>query len=115
MSGQIFKTNPPIDAFLFFFRQFGEFKNNKYILSKALFKKAKMKEKIQPYIDLIKPHYYNSKLFYIERKMTYKNFVTIIRQICKLYAIGFVSSIKYSKSTYEIKYSIFVPMKLINV
>ena len=115
MHSQIFKTNPPIEAFLIFFREFGEFKNKKYILSKTLFKKAKMKEKILPFVDLVKPHYYNSKLFYVEREMTYKNFVTIIRQICKLYAIGFVSSIKYSKSKYEINYSIFIPMKLINV
>ena len=114
MSGQIFKTTPPLNEMIRFLDEHDEY-NNKYILSKTLFKKAKLNNKIQPFIDLVKPHYYKSKLFYIERKMLYKNFVTIIRQICKLHEIGFVSTIKYSKSKYEIKYSIFVPKKLIGV
>ena len=114
MSGQISKTTPPLNEMIRFLDEHDEY-NNKYILSKTLFKKAKLNNKIQPFVDLIKPHYYNSKLFYVERKMTYKNFVTIIRQICKLHEIGFISAIKYSKSKYEIKYSIFVPKKSISV
>ena len=39
--------------------------------------------------------------------MNYKNFVTIIRQICKYHHIPFTSNIKYSKSKYEIKYFIY--------
>ena len=115
MSSQIFKTKPPLNEMIIFLNEYGEYKNDKYILSKTLFKKAQLNNKIQPFIDLIKHHYYKSKKKYVERKMTYKNFVTIIRQICKMHEIGFVSSIKYSKSKYEIKYSIFVPKKLVYV
>ena len=38
--------------------------------------------------------------------MNYKNFVTIIRQICK-FNLLFSSNIKYDKSTYEINYNIY--------
>ena len=39
--------------------------------------------------------------------MTYKNLITIIRQICKYNNIPFTSDIKYSKSKYEITYFIY--------
>ena len=31
----------------------------------------------------IKPYYFKSKQFYLERDKNYKNIITIIRQICK--------------------------------
>ena len=37
----------------------------------------------------------DSQKFYVERKMTYKNFVTILRQICKYHNIPFTTNIKY--------------------
>ena len=55
----------------------------------------------------IKNHYFPSKQNYVTRKMTYKNFITILRQICKYHHIPFTSTIKYDKSTYDISYSIF--------
>ena len=45
--------------------------------------------------------------------MIYKNFVTLIRQICKYHHIAFTSVMKYNKSKYEIIYSIFIPEQLI--
>ena len=44
---------------------------------------------------------------YITRKMNYKNFITIIRQICKYHHFAFASNIKYDKSSYEITYNIY--------
>ena len=38
--------------------------------------------------------------------MTYKYFLTIIRQICKISEINYETETKYNKSTYEIVYSI---------
>ena len=46
---------------------------------------------------------------YVEREMKYKNLITIIRQICRYHHIPFSSNIKYSKSKYEITYSIIIP------
>ena len=56
---------------------------------------------------LNKEYYFKSKHHYLEREKTYKNFVTIVRQICKYHAIPYTSKILYSKSTYEIKYFIY--------
>jgi hypothetical protein len=115
MSSQIFKNSPPANILFTFLDSVCEKKQNKYILTKAVFKKSQIEKKITPFIELLKPHYFNSKLFYIERPMVYKNFVTIVRQYCKYYDIGMISSIKYNRSKYEIHYSIFMPKQLINV
>ena len=73
-----------------------------------MFKKIKFKpENLDNFYNQIKQYYFKSKLFYLERDKTYKNFVTILRQICKYHAIPYTSKILYSKSTYEIKYFIF--------
>ena len=55
----------------------------------------------------IKPYYFKSKQFYLERDKNYKNIITIIRQICKFNHMAYTSKIVYLKSTYEIKYFIY--------
>jgi hypothetical protein len=48
-----------------------------------------------------------SKQKYLERKLAYNNFTTILRQICNFCAINYTSVIKYDKSTYNIIYYIY--------
>ena len=113
MPSQIFKTSPSINIFFDFLNNNAIKKQNKYILSKPLFKKMRMEKKIVPFYETLKNNYFKSKKYYIERPIIYKNFITVIRQICKYHEIGIVSEIKYSKSKYEINYNIFIPKQLI--
>ena len=55
----------------------------------------------------LKPFYFNSKQYYLEREKTYNYFTTIIRQICKKNTIPFTSNIKYCNSNYNIRYFIY--------
>ncbi len=109
MSSQIFKTTPPKKILFDFLEAVSEKTKNKYIFSKATFKKGQLEDKINPFCNRLQEHYYTSKEFYVTRNMTYKNFVTIIRQMCKYHHIAFTSVMKYNKSKYEIIYSIFIP------
>ena len=108
-TSQIFKNSPPLKKMFTFLASICEKKKNKYIFSKASFKKAQLEKKIQPFLDSIKQYYFKSKIFYITRPINYKNCITVIRQICKYHHIAFVSTMKYDKSKYEIIYSIFNP------
>ena len=67
MSSQIFKTSPPIEILFDFLEGMYVKKKNKYVFSKASFKKAQIENKINHLFDKLKPHYYKSKLFYITR------------------------------------------------
>jgi hypothetical protein len=57
--------------------------------------------------ESLKPYYHLGKYYYIERKMTYNAFITIIRQICKASAIMYSSSMKYNRSNYSIEYLVY--------
>ena len=80
-------------------------------LYRRVLKRAKLDEAIQPFCENLKKYYFSSKYFYLERDMIYKNFVTIVRQICKYHHIPFTSSIKYNKSKYDIYYFIYREIK----
>jgi len=62
---------------------------------------------ISKFYEQIREYYYLSKRFYLERKMSYTNFTTVLRQICKFNEITYTSQIKYDKSRYDIIYNIY--------
>ena len=66
---QIFKTNFSKDIIYDFLKEFCDKTNNFYIFSKTTFKKIKLAhpEELQIFYDKIKPHYFKSKQFYLER------------------------------------------------
>lgn len=106
---QIFKTSYPKSdffAFLDIYCNKSETENH-YIFSKEAFKRAKLAKAVETFYSELKQYYYPSKQHYLEREIKYKYLVTIIRQICKYHHIPFTSTIKYSKSKYEIKYFIY--------
>ena len=80
--------------------------NNNIILDKIIYKKLKYEGYLNIFINKIKIYYNKNKIFYIDRNITYKNFLTIIRQLCKLYKLKFENKIKYFNSSYEIYYII---------
>jgi hypothetical protein len=107
MSNQIFKKFVSKEKLFEFLDKTATKKNNSYVFSKVNFKTAQFNNLITPFCDTLKENYHKSKLKYIERKMNYKNFITIIRQICKSIHLPFSSKIIYDKSNYEIIYTIF--------
>lgn len=104
---QIFKTQFPNEQFYTFVQSFCLTNDKCHILSKTAFRKALFHNVIDPFVALLTPHYHTSKKHYIERKLNYNHFLTIIRQICKANAISFVSKVVYDKSQYEIVYYIY--------
>jgi hypothetical protein len=106
MSSQIFKNPIPNDMFIEFLNEIALKNNNKYIINTICYKKGMYNGIVEKFIEECKPYYYLSKRKYLERKLTYSSFVTIIRQICNHNKITYTSQIKYDKSTYEIIYYI---------
>ena len=59
-------------------------------------------------------YYHKSKQFYLKRDMTYKNTLTIIRQLMNSLCIPFTSKIIYNKSKYTINYIIYLNDEIID-
>jgi hypothetical protein len=107
MSIQIFKKNVPNEN-LFQLLDSICLKNEKhYILNIDSFKKGIFKQIIQQFLDNCTEYYHLSKRKYLDKKLTYNSFVTVIRQICNFNKITYTSQIKYDKSTYSILYYIY--------
>lgn len=108
MSTQIFKKKIPNDM-LFTLLDSICLKNEKhYTFNNDAYKKGIFNHSISNFINLCIPYYHTSKQKYLERKQTYRSFVTIIRQICKYNKIVYTSEIKYDKSNYDIFYYIYI-------
>jgi hypothetical protein len=106
---QIFKTSIDKEKFIIFLKNLceGEDVDNEYKIDNNIYKKGIFTGIIQTFLeDEVKPHYFNCKKFYVEREITYKNFITIIRQLCNLTNIEFKKKMIYNKSEYEINYII---------
>lgn len=108
MVGQVFRKRFNKKDFIDLIIKYSEKRKNQYIFSNIAYKKAVFNNDIKPFIDGLKEYYYKAKKFYVERTMNYKFFLTVLRQVCKYHSIPFIHSIKYSNSTYEIQYSIFI-------
>ena len=108
MSSQIIKEKIPEEILLDFLDTNAIKQSNYYILDINTYKKSVLLDNINAFLEKLKPYYFKSKLFYLERKMTYNYLSTIIRQICKKNKISFTSKINYIGSEYNIVYYIYV-------
>ena len=82
-------------------------KEKGYIINNTVYKRGLLNDQITNFIHECRPYYYSSKLNYLDRKLTYNTFMTVIRQICNFNKITYTSQIKYDKSTYDIVYYLY--------
>ncbi len=113
MKNQIFKTIIEPKILWDFFENNAEDHNEYYIFSKSLYKKSIFLNTILPFISLLNDYYYESKKYYITRKMDYIKFITIIRQLCNSIDIKYTTQLVYNNSTYEIVYHIYKPIHIL--
>jgi hypothetical protein len=107
MSSQIFKRKVP-DEFLFNLLNLICIKTEKYyIINYDSYKKGIFNEYISDFVEKCREYYYLSKRKYLDKKFTYKSFITIVRQICNFNKIKYNSEIKYEHSNYAIIYYIY--------
>ncbi len=107
MSAQIFKNHVP-NKLLFDLLDLICVKNEKYYLfNNNSFKKGLFNDEITNFFISCRPSYHISKHKYLDRKLDYNSFTTVLRQICNYNKITYTSQIKYDKSTYDIFYYIY--------
>jgi hypothetical protein len=108
MTSQLFKENIPITILYDFLEKtcIKDSVNKFFIFSKSAFKKAEIYNLLTNFKEAIKPYYYSSKQYYVERDLSFIRFTTIIKQICNVNNIEIISKIVYNKSKYEMEYYI---------
>ena len=107
MSSQIFKNNIPNNMFFELINSICLKNEKHFTFNFESFKKGIYKEIISNFIEYCKPFYHISKRKYLDKKITFNSFATIMRQICNHNKITYTSKIVYDKSTYNIEYYIY--------
>ena len=103
---QIFKNDIPYEILFTLLESTCTKNNHFYIFDKNSYKKGIFTGVIAKFLADCKPYYFLSKQKYVDRKITYNSFTTVVRQICNYNNITYTSEIKYDKSTYSIVYYI---------
>ena len=107
MSSQIFKQHVPNELLISLLDDIAIKTDKCYFLNNNCYKKGMFKNIVEEFINKCIPFYHLSKRKYLERKLTYHSFITVVRQICNFNKITYTSQIKYDKSTYDIVYYIY--------
>ena len=107
MSTQIFKKKVPNEILLELLDVICLKNEKHYTFNVDSFKRGIFKDDIQKFISICTPYYHISKRKYLEKKLSYNTFTTILRQICNFNKITYTSQIKYDKSSYDIVYYIY--------
>jgi hypothetical protein len=104
---QIFKNKIPTEILFALLTDIAVKTDKCFIINNNSYKKGIFNEKIPQFFEECKPYYHISKRKYLERKLNYNAFITILRQICNFNKITYTSQIKYDKSNYDIIYYVY--------
>lgn len=107
MTKQIFKSYVPNEILFDFLDKICLKTEKYYLIDMNAYRKMLFYNYNLEFFDKIRPCYHLSKQFYLDRKITYNSFTTIIRQLCKSNNIMFTSQIKYNESKYNIDYLVY--------
>lgn len=109
----VFKERVPIDIFIELMESITDRKDaerpSKYLVDTATFKRGVYNGSIHVFFEKLKPYYRESKQMYVDRKLTYNSFITVVRHVCKCIDVEYTNQMRYDKSTYEIVYLVGVP------
>ena len=107
MTKQIFKAEVPNDILFLFLDKFCLKTDKYYAIDMNAYRKMLFHNYHLEFCEILKDYYHLSKHFYLDRKMSYNSFTTLLRQICKHNNVMFTSQIKYNESKYNIDYIIY--------
>jgi hypothetical protein len=107
---QIFKKLYPLDKLEEFLNLHCYHNDNYFLFTINSYKQYVYNNEIKPLLDDLNDYFFDSKKKYLTRKINFKQFMTIIRQICKSHHSPFISKIKYNKSTYQTDYYIYLTL-----
>mgnify|MGYP006163722565 FL=1 len=89
-----------------FLSQVSSLDKNDFLINYDTLKRAKYNdnELLDKFLQEIRPYYYISKRTYLDQPVTYRRFLTIIRQICNYNNIPYRSTLKYEHSKQKVEY-----------
>ena len=79
-----------------------------FVIKDTTYRQLLYCEKIEKFYDYLYPYYHVSKNFYLELERGYSGFLSVLRQLCKVFDIPFVSKVVYQHGSYINTMTIYV-------
>ena len=89
MSNQTFKNQIPTELLFELLDNICSKTDKYYIINNDSYKKGIFTNTIGEFFEKCKPYYHLSKQKYLERKLAYNTFTTVLRQICNFNKITY--------------------------
>lgn len=111
MGSQVFRSIPDSVRLFELLERVCDDREKWFVVSEMSFRRLIRDDRLQKFCELLKENYHSSKQFYLAKHRTFNGFLTILRQLCKVLCIGYLSKICYSHSQYSKILEIYVPRK----
>lgn len=79
-----------------------------FIVDDVAFKRLKYDDRIFNLYTYLRPYYHLSKQKYLDGSVSLKGLLTVLRQLCNLFCIQYVSKVVYRNGTYVNTLSIYL-------
>lgn len=79
-----------------------------FVVDDIVYKKIRYDDRISRLYDYLRPFYHTSKQKYLDECCSRNGFLTVLRQLCKLYCIQFDSKVVYRNGTYVNTLTIYI-------
>lgn len=99
MVSQIFKEIPDYKNLFSMLDSVCSIYEKNFLITEINYKQLNHSNKLNDFYEYLRPYYYKSKVYYTN-KNTYTGFLTILRQLCKLFNIECSSKTVYGHGSY---------------
>lgn len=79
-----------------------------FVVDDIVYKKIRYDDRIFRLYDYLRPFYHTSKQKYLDECRSRNGFLTVLRQLCNLYCLQFVSKVVYRNGTYANTLTIYL-------
>ncbi len=105
---QLFKTIPD-HAIVFGYLDDVCYRDRDYfVVDDVVHHRMRYDNRITSLYDYLRPFYHTSKRKYLDERCSRNGFLTVLRQLCKLYCLQFVSKVVYRNGTYANTLTIYL-------
>lgn len=108
MGSRVFKTIPHYTILFNVLDEVCDKDETGFVVTESVFRILSRKNAIAEMFDVLEPYYHTSKKYYLSRSLDYSGFLTVVRQVCKVNCISYVSRIEYTHSSYDKKLVIYL-------
>jgi len=111
MGSQVFRNVPDMIRLFQLLEPVCDENEKWFVVSELSFRRLLRQDVLEAYCKELSNNYHSSKHFYLAKYRTFNGFLTILRQLCKVMCIGYISKIQYTHSNYSKVLEIYIPRK----